>query len=244
MSEYNFLSKTLFFPEKGILVVGDLHIGYETRLRQSGVLIPKRQIKDLINELKKIFDIIEKERKQNIKKIVFLGDIKHAFGFEREERNEFQEVLEFLGDKFPAENIILLKGNHDTMDYTFEGFMKDFYIEDEIAFIQGDEPIKETFDKKIKMIVMGHIHPSVVLKEEDGVKKETYKCFLEGDFEGKKVIILPSFLDFIEGSPVNDYKDNYEDYFSIIPKKALLKFKVHVVGEDQVYEFGSVKDLS
>jgi putative SbcD/Mre11-related phosphoesterase len=243
MSNFIFLSKSLFFPEKGILVVGDLHIGYEARLRQSGVLIPKRQIKDLINGLKEIFNTIEIEKKHKIKKIVFLGDIKHAFGFESEERNEFQEVLEFLGEKFPAENIILLKGNHDTMDYTFEGFMKDFYIEDEIVFIHGDEFIKEAFDKKIKIIVMGHIHPSVILAEEEGVKKESYKCFLEGKFKDKKIIILPSFLDFIEGSPVNNYKDDYEDYFSIIPKKALMKFKVHVIGEDQVYEFGEVKNL-
>ena len=55
MVEYEFISKTLFFPEKGILVIGDLHIGYEAMLRQSGILIPERQIKDLITDLKKIF---------------------------------------------------------------------------------------------------------------------------------------------------------------------------------------------
>lgn len=240
MANHQFINRTLFFPGKGILVVGDLHIGYERRLRQSGVLIPERQIKDLKKDLSEIFKQIEKQG-NSINKIVFLGDIKHGFAFESGERNEFNEVLEFLGEKFPAENIILIKGNHDTIDYTFEGFMKLFYIQDDIIFVHGDEEFPEIYDKKIKTVIMGHIHPSVILKE--GPKKERYKCFLEGKYKNKEFIILPSFLDFVEGSPINNYSEDYEDYFSIVPKKSLLSFNVHIVGEDNVYEFGKVKDF-
>lgn len=240
--EYEFIEKTLFFPKKGILVVGDLHIGYDNMLRQSGILIPKSQTKSIKKELSEIFQKIE-SKNWNLNKIVFLGDLKHAFSFEFEEKSEFQEILEFLGDKFPKENIILIKGNHDTIDYTFEGKMKDFHIEDDIAFAHGHQSFDELFNDEVKFIVMGHIHPSVVLHEKQGVKKEAYKCFLEGSYKGKEVIVLPSFLNFFEGTPVNDYKDYYIESFSIVSKKDIMKFKVHVIGKDAIYDFGTIKNL-
>ena len=89
---------------------------------------------------------------------------------------------------------------------------------------------------------MGHIHPSIILSDKQNIKRESYKCFLEGKFKNKQVVILPSFLEYTDGSPINNMED-YEDDFSIIPKKALLTFKVHVIGENEVYEFGKVKDL-
>ena len=61
-------------------------------LRQSGVLIPERQMKDIISDFKVIFKEIRKE-KGKISKIVFLGDITHAFGYEFQERDEFLEII-------------------------------------------------------------------------------------------------------------------------------------------------------
>jgi putative SbcD/Mre11-related phosphoesterase len=240
MPDYIFIDKTLFFPKQGILVIGDLHIGYEAMLRQSGVLIPERQVKDMINELKEIFEKI-KQKNQELKKIVFIGDIKHAFGFERDEKNEFQEVIEFLGNYLPQENIILIKGNHDTIDYTFEGLMKTHYLEDGILFLHGHKKIKELNNKNIKTIVFGHIHPSVIFQE--AAKKEAYKCFLTGKYLNKEVIVLPSFLGFVEGTPVNYYDEEYIDSFSIIPKKDLMNFQIHAIGEKSVFDFGKIKDL-
>ena len=47
----------------------------------------------------KIFKEIN-EQKYDLRKIVFIGDIKHAFGYESEEKDEFQEVLTHLGIQF------------------------------------------------------------------------------------------------------------------------------------------------
>ena len=237
--KYQFIDKTLFFSDKGILVFGDLHIGYDYMLRQSGVLIPERQIKDIIENLKEIFSKI-KGSGGKISKIVFLGDITHAFGFEFKERDEFLEIMDFIKTQVPKENIILIKGNHDTMDYSY-GSMKEYHIEDEIAFLHGHKSFPEIFDKKVKIIVSGHLHPSVILEEKPGVKREAYKCFLEGKFKDKVFIVLPSFFGFIEGTPVNDYKEDYVESFSIIPKKEMLNAKIYVVDEKNVYDFGKVK---
>jgi putative SbcD/Mre11-related phosphoesterase len=121
--------------------------------------------------------------------------------------------------------------------------MKNYYIKNNIAFVHGHKPFEEIFDKKIDMIVMAHIHPSVVLSDKKGVKKEKFKCFLIGEFRGKRIIILPSFFEIFEGMDVNDYIEEYESYFSIIPKKSILKFRVYAVGEKGVYDFGMIKDL-
>ena len=239
---YKFINESLFFPERGILVIGDLHIGYDVMLRQSGVLIPERQIEDVMERLDKIFQKID-SKNYELKKIIFLGDIKHSFSFDFQERKDFDQIMDFLRQKFSEENIILIKGNHDTIDYSLKGKMKSFHIEDEIAFLHGHKLFLEVFNKNIDLIVMGHLHPSVVLQENPGIKKENYKCFLTGGFRGKKVIVLPSFLGIIEGSKVNEYSNKLEKDFSIIPKKDLLEFRVHVVGKDKTYSFGKVNDF-
>ncbi len=239
---YEFIDKTLFFPEKRILAVGDLHLGYEYQLQQSGILLPENQVQEVISELKETFKQIE-SKKQKIKKIIFIGDIKHSFSYEWKEKNYFNEVLEFLRQKFEDKNIILIKGNHDTIDYSFSDKLQNYHIEGDIAFTHGHEPFPEIFGKKIKTIVIGHIHPSIILSDKQNIKREKYKCFLTGKFKNKEIIILPSFLTTIEGQTINSISEEYEDYFSIIPKKSLMNFRVHVVGKDKVYDFGKVKEI-
>jgi uncharacterized protein len=246
MTEHIFFNKTLFFPEKGILAIGDLHLGFEYQLQQSGVLVPERQVKEIIEELKEIFKEI-KEKNFNLNKIVFLGDIKHSFSYEWKEKNYFNEIISFLKDYVKEKDIILIKGNHDTIDYSFSDKLQDYYIEKDnyigkdITFTHGHKLFPEVFEKDIKTIVMGHLHPSIILSDNHGIKSEKYKCFLIGKFKGKEIIILPSFLATIEGTTINSMDYEYENYFSIIPKKTLMNFEVYIVGEKEVYDFGKIK---
>jgi putative SbcD/Mre11-related phosphoesterase len=240
--DYIFIGKCLFFPEKGILAVGDLHLGYEYQLQQSGVLIPEQQIEEVIEELKTIFNEI-KEKKFKLKKIVFIGDIKHSFSYEWKEKNYFNEVINFLKSYVKDKDIILIKGNHDTIDYSFSDRLQDYYIEGDLAFCHGHELFMEILDKKIKTIIMGHLHPSVIISDKQNIKREKYKCFLIGKFNKKEIIIMPSFLSTIEGTTINSLEYEYEDYFSIIPRKTLMAFEVYVVGEKEVYSFGKISKL-
>ena len=148
----------------------------------------------------------------------------------------------FNKKEIPKGELILIKGNHDTMDYA-DGKMKKYHIESGIAFVHGHKSYSEIFNKKVKVIVSGHLHPSIILHENPGIKREAYKCFLEGTTKGKKFIVIPSFFGFIEGTAVNDYRDDYIESFSIIPSKDMLNAKVHVIGDDKIYEFGKVIDL-
>ena len=239
--KYIFLDKTVFFPPSGILAVGDLHLGYELMLRQSGVSLPESQVKETIESLKNIFSGV-KEMGYALKKIVFLGDIKHYFGFEYKERKIFDEVLEFLRQHFKESNIILIKGNHDKMDYSGKK-MKNYYIEGGICFLHGHMTFPQMHEEKVMMIVMGHLHPSVIISDKSNIKREKFKCFLVGRMFGKEAIVLPSYFDIMEGTSINDYSEEYHKYFSIIPKEDVMNFRAMVIGENGVYDFGKVKDL-
>ena len=237
---HEFIDKCLFFPEQGILVIGDLHIGYELALVESGILLPEQQVAEVLENLKKIINEI-KNKRYGLKKVIFLGDIKHFFSYEYAEKANFNKVLDFLKTVVPEKNIILIRGNHDTMNLGFD--FRDYYIEDGIAFLHGHVPYPAAYDKTVVCIVTGHLHPSVIIEESPGVKHENYKCFLEGNIKRKTYIVMPSFLEFYEGTPVNFYSEDFIESFSIISKKDIIKFKIHVVGDDGVYEFGRVGDL-
>jgi len=239
--EFTFIDKTVFFPEQGILAIGDLHIGYEHSLRDSGILIPETQVKDTIDNLEKV--ILEiKKRKHKLKKIVFLGDIKHYFGYEWREKFYFNKVLDFLREHVKDNDIILIKGNHDKFDFSGKK-MKNYYFNNGLMFLHGHMSYDQIFETRVKMIIMSHLHPSISLSDKQKVKREKYKCFLVGNYKRKKVIILPSFLGIIEGTSVNENRYSRED-FSIIPYKNVLKFNVFVIGRDKdILDFGKVGKL-
>jgi putative SbcD/Mre11-related phosphoesterase len=235
---YKFVNKSLFFPKEEILVIGDLHLGYETQMIKAGVLAPKTQMKKLISELNSLI------KKLSPKKIIFIGDIKHSFKYEYQEKIDFQEVVDFLKQYFKEKDIIFIKGNHDTIDYSFKDKLKNYHIENNIAFLHGHKSFPEIYDKKIKTIVLGHLHPSIVLYDPDTTKREKFKCFLTGKFKGKQVIILPSFIGFTPGTSINDYSDLYgKDDFSIIPKNKILNFNVFVIGKNKIYDFKKLKKI-
>ena len=107
MTKYKFLGKTVYFPEKKILAIGDLHLGYEYMFEN----IPKTQINQTYEDLDKIL-----KSKIKIKKIVLLGDIKHFFSYEKIEKSLFLDLMLKLTKYVKRENIILIKGNHEKIN--------------------------------------------------------------------------------------------------------------------------------
>lgn len=249
MNNFKLLSKTIFFPRQGILAVGDLHLGYDSMLKNQGISLNFNQLEDTKSELE---IIIKKIRAiSTLKKIIILGDIKHHFSFDKGEVFDLRNFIRFLEKYLPKENIILIKGNHDT--FTLKDYkLRDYYIEDDLAFMHGDKSFPEIFkNKKIKTIVIGHIHPAIWLKDKclgkGGVKREKYKAFLIGRFKGKKLIVVPSFFPLIDGSEINELygSGGGSKKFSIISKTSLNNFEVFIVGKGtKVYDFGKYGDLN
>lgn len=231
-----FIGKSLWLEDKKILVISDLHLGYEEALAEQGVFIPRGMYKIIIKELEEIFNSVGK-----VEYLIVLGDLRHEFsGISNQEWKEVLGFLDFIKTK--AKKIILIKGNHDNM---LQGIVKqqglevrNYFILGDYSFFHGDKIYPEIFDKKIKTWVVGHMHPSVVIKEKEGIKKEKYKCFLAGKYKDKKLVILPSFFPLIEGSDINFYDINLG--FDI----KLDNFKVYVVSDNlSVLNFGKFKSL-
>ncbi len=182
-----------------------------------------------------------KEKDKIINKIILLGDLKHEFsGLTKDERNELVNFLGYLEKK--CREIIVIRGNHDNYLLNIiagKGIkLWDFYKWKEFCFSHGDRNFKEIWDKKIKYLVIGHLHPAIVLR--DGIKAEKYKCFLEGKFKGKKIIIVPSFIEIGEGANILEIMNDS----SLIWKFALKKFKVMVINENlEVIDFGKLARL-
>ncbi|MFA5992956.1 MAG: metallophosphoesterase [Candidatus Pacearchaeota archaeon] len=237
--EYELIGKSLFLIKQKILVIGDLHLGFEFMLREGGSLLPQTQIKQTIDDLNEIFNYL-KNRKVKINKIVFLGDIKHFFAYKSQEKNIFLDVMKVIEKHVSRENVILLKGNHEKIDIADRTFLTHYIYEDTI-FIHGDKFIPEIKDKSIKKVIMGHLHPAIRINDSQSNRSEKYKCFLIGKYKGKQFFILPSFFPLVEGSSVNDH---VEKEACIVPPEKLKTFNVFIVGDkNSIYDFGKLKSL-
>ena len=242
MIPHIFIGKCVFFPESGVLAIGDLHVGFEQSLIESGILVPERQVKEIIEDLQKIIDEI-KRKNLELKKIVFLGDIKHYFNYEWKERFNFNKILDFLRNFVKDSAIILIKGNHDKFDFSGKK-MKNYYFHSGIMFFHGHMAFPQISEEKVKTWVFGHLHPSIILSDKANIKREKYKCFLTGKFRGKEIIIAPSFFGAIEGSAVNEKRYEYDEGFSVIPNSELRNFEAHAISDNnEILNFGKVKKL-
>ncbi|MFH1971842.1 MAG: phosphoesterase, partial [archaeon] len=142
--------------------------------------------------------------------------------------------LEILEKK--CNKIVLIRGNHDSILGPIAKnknlSLRDFYKVGDVLFCHGNKIVKEN----CKVIVIGHEHPAVGLKEDNRV--ETFKCFLKGKFEGKILIVMPSFNFVTIGSDLLK-----EEVLSPYLDQDLRRFEVFIVS-DKVYDFGRLEDLN
>jgi hypothetical protein len=238
------IGKALWFKKEKILVISDLHIGYEFMLREKGVGFPLNLYKTMKEDMKKILKRVVKKY-EKIKKIIILGDLKHEFGrINQEEWRNVLDFIDFLKKKNKESEIILIKGNHDVilgpLVKNKNVKIVDFLVIEDFCFFHGDKIFKECLDKKVKFWILGHKHPAINISE--GYKSELFKCFLFGEYVQKKLIILPSFFPLIEGSDVF----MYDTHFAFKLNES--EFRVYVLGQDtesrtEIYNFGKVKDI-
>jgi len=232
-----YIGKCLLIEEgkEKILVIGDLHIGLEESLRESGVFISAKLVEGMVKELEIIF-----EKTGRVEKVVLLGDLKHYFGkIVGEEWREVLKLFDFLKKK--CKKIIVIKGNHDVLIESITKkrkiVAKKIYVFKNYCFVHGDKDYKEIWSKKIKYVIVGHGHPAVKLRE--GVKIEKYKCFLGGKYLGKNWVMLPSFSEYSAGS------DPREGEVILAWELPLRKFDVKIVGENlEVLDFGLLGRLN
>lgn len=226
------IGRALWISKQKILVIADLHIGYEEALNKQGILVPRTQFKEIKEEIEELLQEIKP------KIIVINGDLKHEFGeISRQEWHETIAILDLLLEKA---KVILIKGNHDTILEPIAKKknlgIKEFYCLDSgnVCILHGDKILLSSEVHKAKTLIIAHEHPAVSLHE--GSKTEQYKCFLLGKWKAKQIIVMPSFFSIFEGTNVkkekllSPYLTNIENFY------------VFVLG-DKIYKFGKLKDV-
>lgn len=219
--------ETALLINKETLVINDLHLGYEASLHLKGILVPRFQLDEIIKIMKRIL-----QTKPH--RVIINGDLKHEFGKVLPwEWQEINKLLDLILENCPE--VIIIQGNHDPAirpiaEKRKVKVVKEYRIDD-ILIVHGDELVKTD----AKMIIIGHEHPAI--KIHDHGKWEKYKCFLKGRWKGKELIAVPSFNPLLEGTNVLEEQ-------MLSPFLTEIKnYKIYVVGDKEVFDFGKVKNL-
>ena len=171
----------LFWFDKQIAIIADLHLEKGSSFGPSGQFLPPYDSEETLN---KIFKTIKNHK---IKTIILLGDTFH-------DKNAFDRMSEkvFILFKSLIEKyeVIFILGNHESK---FEigriNFLNEYVIDD-IHFIHQALPTS-IFQ------ISGHFHPVASVKSS--IKKITAKCLLHTNNH----IILPSFGQYTGGLNIN-----------------------------------------
>ncbi len=224
----------LWFDNAKALVCSDMHLGYEGFLNLQGIFVPRYNF----NEIKKNFEFAFSE-KGKPDYLIVCGDFKHDFrGISPQEWKESFEILDFLSKN--CNKLVLIKGNHDSSLSVIAksrniDFVEEFFLSElKALFLHGDKLPSKSYLDKSDLIIIGHEHPSVTLR--DGIKSETYKCFLKGEYEGKNLLVLPSMISVGIGNDITREK-------TLSPLiKDITEFEVFAVEKGAFY-LGRLKDI-
>ena len=216
---------------KRVLVVADLHIGWEVTLAKRGVHVPSQMPKIL----SKMTRLIESCKPTSL---FFLGDVKHTVtGVGMEEWRDVPVFFETLGKKVP--DIQVIPGNHDgNLEPLLPEFVKILPTTGvalwDVGLFHGHAwPAPELLG--CRRLVTGHVHPMVVFRDPVGFRI-TRPVWVETRCDGtqltksllkhervkvekapatslrklfnvklkcSQLFIMPSFNDFLGGQPVN-----------------------------------------
>ncbi|MFP4112330.1 MAG: metallophosphoesterase [Candidatus Woesearchaeota archaeon] len=224
------LDLSLYLKKQKMLVVTDLHIGLEEALNSQGFLVPRQQHKDMKEKLRRIISKIKPDE------IVILGDLKHEFGkISKQEWKDTLDMIDFFQER--TKEIILIKGNHDTILGPLAGKKNlkilDYYFKDGYYFCHGNNVHSDDDFKKAHTILIGHQHPAITIGDE--YRRERYKCFLDGQYDDKRLIVIPCFSPISKGTDVS--KEKLLSPF--LKKNNVDSFEVFVCG-DKIYSFGKL----
>ncbi|MEM1515051.1 MAG: metallophosphoesterase [Thermoproteota archaeon] len=226
-----------------ILVISDLHIGWETSLSEKGVHIPS-QTNKILRRVEQILALEEPNH------LIVLGDVKHTIV--KIELGEWRDVPEFFEKLLKKiEHIKVVPGNHDGNIETLlpsrvEVTSQRGIILGEVGLFHGHAwpDIKML---GCKTLVIGHIHPVITFEDpmrfritsQVWVKApcnklslikaalKRYKVKLKAEEDPEKVlkedfgikpkvedlIIMPSFNDVLSGRAINRALTLREDVF-------------------------------
>ncbi len=221
------------------IVLADLHLGFEDEAASMGYFIPRVQGRRTVNILRRA---LEQTRASTV---ILAGDVKHSFSrLTRSEREELKKLFTFLLER--DVHTIIVRGNHDNYltliarDYRVE--VVDSLRAEGTIVVHGHKSLEK--DLKGDIIVMGHEHPSIRIRDKLGYVAK-FPCFLTAPLRSREgiVVVLPAVGQYQTGTTVSLSK---ETYLSPILKRdvVLEKAKPFILAENLgVLEFPELELL-
>ncbi|WP_031426493.1 ligase-associated DNA damage response endonuclease PdeM [Flavimarina sp. Hel_I_48] len=166
----------IFWKEKRMLLIADVHLGKVSHFRKFGSAVPQQAVDSNFNALTRVVEDFEPEI------VCFLGDLFHS-SFNKEWLL-FEKWIHTRNEKF-----ILVAGNHDIISpFHYEAVGMEIASELVIGdFLLTHHPTERDGFFNFS----GHIHPGIRLS---GLGRQTLKlsCF----FKSENQLILPAFGTF------------------------------------------------
>ncbi len=212
----------LIEKDKKILVIADLHIGWEVSLAHQGIHIPS-QVNRIIS---KTLAVLESS---GAEELLVLGDVKHTVA--KAEFEEWRDVPFFFEEILKTINSVsIIPGNHDgNLEALLPAGVKLLPSVgssiSKIVLFHGHKLPSPELLIKCKRIIMGHMHPMIALRDRVGFKtmqqvwvnascrSEELLQALKKRFKSVKLkelfasqiscTIVPSFNDLLGGRAVN-----------------------------------------
>ncbi len=214
------------------LILGDVQLGHEEALEGRGLLLPRFQLKDILQRLEKIF---AEPGARRVRRVIINGDLKHEFGtITTQEWRDALQLFDYLLRK--VKEVVVIRGNHD-MVLGPVAAKRDIRIverwEDNLVTIVHGHVVPLVMKN---VVIIGHEHPCISFPEKP---HEKFKCYLVGSYKEKKLVVMPSFTSLTMGSDITS-----AERLSPFLQCDLGSFSCYVVDDEgNVRFFGKVKDV-
>jgi putative SbcD/Mre11-related phosphoesterase len=154
------------------VVVGDLHLGFEEELNAIGYNI-NNKTEELVKEIISL----------GCRKLIMLGDVRSDFTeISPREGGILFTALSRLSNVF--EEIVITKGNHDGGLSKLTSRLNNIrlvseFVYKKIGFMHGHALPSKDMASAANTVCFGHIHPSIVVRDVNGVvyKKDCWSLF-------------------------------------------------------------------
>ena len=222
----------IYLSDIKTIVVSDLHLGFEAEMNLHGLFLPHMQ-RDHVESV--IDKMLERYSPENI---VINGDFKHEFS--RNLPQEWDDIIHFI-DRYQNEtDMTFVRGNHDNFLLTIlskrnlpllETFETDNYY-----IYHGDK------DRGLrKTTILGHEHPSLVLRDEIGGILKIPAFVYNPD---SSILITPALSFFSSGTDVTQSLLSEEHFTPVLKKSDARRFRVYGLTEEfGLADFGFLGDL-
>lgn len=169
-------SGAIYWEEKQMLLIADVHLGKVSHFRKHGAPVPSNAAFQNLEKLTEISNFFHPET------ICFLGDLFHSKL--NEEWQDFEKWVEYT-----KAEVILISGNHDIIpQYLYENLGVKVYDE---LLLEGFHLTHHPTEIKGTFNFSGHVHPGIRMR---GVGKQylRFACF----YKTINSLILPAFGNF------------------------------------------------